>query len=124
MPKLKLLGVGEFAARLLFSYLTSRQSRVKVKGVYSAWIMVKTGIGEGSVLGPLVFILTIVCCIIVLHRVIEKLEKLDITAAIDDGTYATEVSVSSTEFADDVTGVAVANTEAQLQTTLQLMAEK
>ena len=124
VPKLKLLGVGEFAARLLFSYLTSRQSRVKVKGVYSAWIMVKTGIGEGSVLGPLVFILTIVCCIIVLHRVIEKLEKLDITAAIDDGTYATEVSVSSTEFADDVTGVAVANTEVQLQTTLQLMAEE
>ena len=32
VPKLKLLGVGEFAARLLFSYLTSRQSRVKVKG--------------------------------------------------------------------------------------------
>ena len=56
VPKLKRMGVGEFAVKLIFSYLTCRKSRVKVKGLYSAWIAVKTGIGEGSVLGPLIFI--------------------------------------------------------------------
>ena len=56
VPKLKRMGVGELAVKLIFSYLTCRKSRVKVKGLYSAWIAVKTGIGEGSVLGPLIFI--------------------------------------------------------------------
>ena len=124
IPKLKMMGVGEYATKLLFSYLTSRQSRVKVKGVYSAWVKVKTGIGEGSVLGPLVFILTIFCCIIVLHRVIKRLGQQSITAKIDDGKYDTEVSLSSTEFADDVTGLAVTDTEQQLQHVLQVMAEE
>ena len=124
IPKLKLLGVGEYAARLLHSYLTSRKSRVKIKGIYSAWVQVKTGIGEGSVLGPLIFILTIVCCIMVLRRVIARLQQLSISAEIDNGKYESQVSLSSTEFADDVSGVAVCDTEAHLQLTLQMMAEE
>ena len=125
VPKLKQLGVGDFAAKLIHSYLTSRKSRVKIKGMYSAWIQVKTGIGEGSVLGPLIFILTIVCCSIVLYRAIERLKTLSIEAKIDDHPkYSSEVSLSSVKFADDVTGVTVCDTEDQVQKSLQILAQE
>ena len=84
--KLKQLGVGHFASKLLHSYLTSRRSRTKVKGVYSAWIDVKTGIGEGSVLGPLIFILTIICCTMVLHRAAMRLRALNHTVEVQETT--------------------------------------
>ena len=122
---MKKLGVGHYAAKLIHSYLTSRKSRVKIKGAYSAWIAVKTGIGEGSVLGPLVFILTIVCCSMVLYKTIARLKEISITAAIDNKpTYTAQVNLSSVEFADDVTGVTVCDTEDQVQTSLQIMAKE
>ena len=125
VPKLKQLGVGEYAAKLIHSYLTSRKSRVKIKGAYSAWICVKTGIGEVSVLGPLIFILTIVCCFIVLFRVAERLETMKLEAEVDNAiTYEAEVTISSVEFADDVTGVTVCDTEQQVETSLQIMADE
>ena len=125
VPKLKQLGVGEYAAKLIHSYLTSRKSRVKIKGAYSAWICVKTGIGEVSVLGPLIFILTIVCCFIVLYRVAERLETMKLEAEVDNAiTYEAEVTISSVEFADDVTGVTVCDTEQQVETSLQIMADE
>ena len=68
IPKMKHMGVGVFARKLLASYLTGRRSRVKIKGTQSDWIDAENGIGEGSVLGPLVFILTIVCVTIILTR--------------------------------------------------------
>ena len=125
VPKLKEFGVGHYAAKLIHSYLSSRKSRVKVRGAYSAWIAVKTGIGEGSVLGPLVFILTIVCCSIVLYRTIDKLHQMSITAKLDNSTtYEAEVNLSSIEFADDVTGVTVCDTEDQVEKSLQIMAKE
>ena len=123
VPKLKQLGVGDFAARLIFSYLTSRKSRVKIKGMYSAWIQVKTGIGEGSVLGPLIFILTIVCCSIVLYRAAQELATLSIEARVEDQpTYDSQVSLSNVKFADDVTAISVCDTEDQVQKSLQILA--
>ena len=93
VPKLKRLGIGEFAAKLLHSYLTSRKSKTKIKGAYSAWIEVKTGIGEGSVLGPQIFILTIVCCMVVFCRVaasfVAKIKIVDLqTPARPRGAFA------------------------------------
>ena len=125
VPKLQKLGVGRFAAKLIHSYLTSRKSRVKVKGVYSAWIEVKTGIGEGSVLGPLIFILTIVCCSVVLVKTINRLKNLSITAEVTNKPkFETQVSLSSVEFADDCSGVTICDTEEQVQLSLQIMAEE
>ena len=125
IPKLKEMGVGPFAIKLLESYLTGRKSRVKIKGKLSSWIEVLTGIGEGSVLGPLVFILTIVCVTVVLARAIIKLQALGITAATDKtpDTQA-QVELSSVEFADDVTGIAIADTEQQVQLALQTLADE
>jgi hypothetical protein len=42
---------------LLKSYLSDRQSRTRVKGEVSALFSIKSGIPQGSVLGPLLYIL-------------------------------------------------------------------
>ena len=123
IPKLRRIGFGVFAAKLLENYLTGRRSVTKVSGVWPTAIQVLTGIGEGSVLGPLVFILTIVCVSMGLIRVKTILqEQHAITAKMDDAVYDKQVSLSSTEFADDCTGVAVADTEQQLSVALNVMA--
>ena len=126
IPKLMELGVGPYAAKLLHTYLTSRKSRTKVKGVYSAWINVRTGIGEGSVLGPLIFILTIVCCTMVLHRAAQRLKSLNYTAEVQRDTTVTksQIILSSAEFADDVTGLTVCQTEDQVAMSLTIMMEE
>ena len=126
VPKLRKLGVGEYATRLIASYLSKRTSRVKVKGKLSEWIMVLTGIGEGSVIGPLIFIITIICVTMVLARSVMKLKSLNIKAEVDDGSknLDTDVKLSSTEFVDDVTGVTIARTEDLVQKSLQIMADE
>ena len=125
-PKLRRLGIGEFAVKLIASYMSRRTSRVKIKGSLSEWISVLTGIGEGSVIGPLVFIITIICVTIVLARSIIKLKTLSISAEVDNGSdkIDADVKLSSTEFADDVTGVTIAKTEKLVQTSLQVMANE
>ena len=125
IPKLRMIGVGHFAAKLLASYLTGRKSRTKISGVMSTWIWVMTGIGEGSVLGPLIFILTIVCLSVVLDRVAVRLrQEKQLTVKMDDGQYTTDVAVSSTEFADDCTGVSVCKTEEQVKMSLEIMSQE
>ena len=124
VPKLKRLGIGEFAAKLLHSYLTSRKSKTKIKGAYSAWIEVKTGIGVGSVLGPLIFILTIVCCMVGFCRVAARLRSQHFTCDTSDTNADADVKLSSVKFADDVTGLTVFKTEDQVAISLEIMMEE
>ena len=117
--------VDHFARKLLASYLTGRRSRVIIKGTLSDWIDVENGIGEGSVLGPLVFILTVVCVTIILARAVVRLQEIGYTATTTlKPKNDAQIELSEVEFADDVTGLAICDTELQVQQALQVMADE
>lgn len=55
--KLSSMGVGGSALSIISSFLTNRRQRVVVEGKYSPFTEIKSGVPQGSVLGPLLFIL-------------------------------------------------------------------
>ena len=55
LAKLKAYGFGLQGLSLIANYLSDRKQRVKVGSTYSDWLQTKTGVPQGSVLGPLLF---------------------------------------------------------------------
>lgn len=53
--KLSAYGVTDDALQLVRSYLTDRKQQVKINGNLSDWKIVKCGVSQGSILGPLLF---------------------------------------------------------------------
>ena len=86
--KLQLLGIDGKLLQWIRSFLTHRWQRVVVNGAYSDWLSVKSGVPQGSVLGPLLFLLYIDD----LHSVV-KHSKLKLYA--DDVTLYKEIKCES-----------------------------
>ena len=59
LSKLKKLGIGGCVAKWIYSFLTDRTQRVVVNGVFSHSILVLSGVIQGSVLGPLLFMIMV-----------------------------------------------------------------
>ncbi len=57
IAKLKYYGFDELALKLMESYLNNRQQYVQIDDVASEYCTVTTGVPQGSVLGPLLFII-------------------------------------------------------------------
>ena len=89
IAKLEAYGFDYPSLGYIFSYLTGRKQRTKVNNSFSTWTNIKSGIPQGSILGPLLFN-------IYLNDIFYFIKESNLTNYADDNTpYATEAKVDS-----------------------------
>ena len=79
IAKLDAYGFDQDALKYIYSYLSDREQRTKVNNCFSSWSKIKTGVPQGSILGPLLFN-------IYLNDIFYFVDKCEITNYADDNT--------------------------------------
>ena len=113
LSQLEVYGFDKKSREMVGSYLSQRTTKCRVKGCISGEVELDSGVGEGSVLGPGFYICGMCSVNVVAKRV--RLEMAEEGFWIDAWTL---------EFADDTSGLIVANDEAELQVAVHLMMKK
>ena len=55
IAKLEAYGFDQLSLSYIYSYLSDRKQRTKVNNSYCSWSNIKSGVPQGSILGPLFF---------------------------------------------------------------------
>ena len=100
IAKLFWYGVSPSSLNLIFSYLSNRTQRVKVKASYSDKSTIEYGVPQGSIFGPLLF----------------NIDLIDLFVECDDSEIAS--------YADDTTSYSCADDIPSVITQLQSTASK
>ena len=85
LDKLKYYGLDDIAIQLFRSYLTNRYQYVQIENAKSQLLEIKTGVPQGSILGPLLFIIYI-------NDISQSSDKFDFIAYADDTTLSTTLN--------------------------------
>lgn len=117
VPKMKKLGFSDMVCNLIDSYMQGRTNSVKVDGYVSDPVEVPTGVGEGSVLGPLIFLIQIIEVTEVMNVIREILEDRD--PILSDST-----ELRTVQFADDCTNVVATDNEWQMEELLDVCSKE
>ena len=89
LDKLKYYGLYDTAITLFRSYLTNRYQYVQMENAKSQILEINTGVPQGSILGPLLFIIYI-------NDISQSSDKFDFLAYADDTTLSTTLNKLST----------------------------
>ena len=85
LDKLKYYGLDDIAIKLFRSYLTNRYQYVQIENAKSQLLEINTGVPQGSILGPLLFIIYI-------NDISQYRDKFDFIAYADDTTLSTTLN--------------------------------
>ncbi len=77
LEKLARMGFGKHSVSLLANYVSSRKQRVKINDTYSDWSEIKNGVPQGSLLGPLLFLIYV-------NAISDDIEKSTVVSYADD----------------------------------------
>ena len=87
LAKLQAYGVNYESLELIRSYLSNRYQRIKLDSTFSSWMKILLGVPQGSILGPLLFNISI-------NDILLSIEKTEICNFADDNTiYSCEKTV-------------------------------